>query len=266
MRRGASLKSHSRSDAKSVRSLRSLTRYDSRLDTQSLPGRRKNSAHASQRTAAAIGDTALVRVAARAGRPLKSPHDSMSTTMAATTAVMIDAEIGGNGALLGAQMRGDSERAARKRLCTFGKCCERPLPVRREYSRGMFADNTFDVLLKFTTCIGGLPVRYAPSTAGAKSEEKAMIIEVKSASSINGGGGGTPSIGSAPSLRDARRRPKHRAPRSRHDLGGGGGDASRLPQITVSDNERERRPPIDVGVCSVEYARMKIEHCFTFFR
>ena len=42
LRRNASLnKSKVRSDTKSVRSLRSLGRYDAKPETQSLPGRRK---------------------------------------------------------------------------------------------------------------------------------------------------------------------------------------------------------------------------------
>lgn len=195
------------------------------------------SAHASsQRAAAAIGDAALVRVAARAGRPLKTPpHET----------ALVDAEQGGGGgALLGAQTT-VSERTSRKRLCTFGKSGERP-PLRREYGKGEWAEIAQNIKL----VEGGLPVRYAPSAAGVDSEDKATIIEVKSAGSITGGGGGgvaTSSIGSAPSLRSGRRRQKHSLSRGNDDSLGAADMPSRLPQITVSDNERDRRPPVDVS-------------------
>ncbi|KAI6213718.1 hypothetical protein M3Y94_00184500 [Aphelenchoides besseyi] len=232
LRRNASLNKGRgmRSDTKSVRSLRSLTRYEPKYETQSLPGKRKISHGSGQR---ASPSDPLSRVQpfrnSRSQKPNHLPHNVLLHDP--SVALEMD------GQLLSVQMAGDRPmNNTKKRLCTISKCCEKPT-LRREYGRG------------------GLPVRYLNNSTA--DDDRSAIIEVKSIHSANGSGNSSTVLpasainstayanapirgGSAP----LRRKPKRRPPRHFDDsiitsTSTTAGDSSRLPQITVSDNERE---------------------------
>ncbi|KAI6189690.1 Potassium channel subfamily K member 18 [Aphelenchoides bicaudatus] len=113
----------------------------------------------------------------------------------------------------------------KKRLCTIGKCCDKPSSLRnREYGKG------------------GLPVRYLNQA----DDEKSAIIEVKSMSSANGAssaasfGRGTAGSVTAP----MRRKPKRRPPRHFDDsiLNTSTTSDGKVPQIMVSDDEKKLPP------------------------
>lgn len=123
LKRNASLnKSRVRSDTKSVRSLRSLSsRYDSKQDTQSLPGRRK----ISQSQRASPSDPLARNNFARNSRTQKHANALLQGLME-TGSLEMDPQ------LLSIQER-------KKRLCNIGivKCCEKPSSLRsREYGKG----------------------------------------------------------------------------------------------------------------------------------
>ncbi|KAI6199977.1 TWiK family of potassium channels protein 7 [Aphelenchoides besseyi] len=250
LRRNASLNKGRgmRSDTKSVRSLRSLTRYEPKYETQSLPGKRKISHGSGQR---ASPSDPLSRVQPfRNSRSQKSNHLPHNVLLHdPSVALEMD------GQLLSVQMAGDRPvNSTKKRLCTISKCCEKPT-LRREYGRG------------------GLPVRYLNNSTA--DDDRSAIIEVKSIHSANGSGSSTvlPASainstafanapirgGSAP----LRRKPKRRPPRHFDDsiitsTSTNAGDSSRLPQITVSDNERET-PAADLTFSDEENYAAAIE-------
>ncbi|KAI6186764.1 TWiK family of potassium channels protein 7 [Aphelenchoides besseyi] len=246
LRRNASLNKGRgmRSDTKSVRSLRSLTRYEPKYETQSLPGKRKISHGSGQR---ASPSDPLSRVQPfRNSRSQKSNHLPHNVLLHdPSVALEMD------GQLLSVQMAGDRPvNSTKKRLCTISKCCEKPT-LRREYGRVRYLNN---------------------STA---DDDRSAIIEVKSIHSANGSGSSTvlPASainstafanapirgGSAP----LRRKPKRRPPRHFDDsiitsTSTNAGDSSRLPQITVSDNERET-PAADLTFSDEENYAAAIE-------
>ncbi|KAI6220640.1 TWiK family of potassium channels protein 7 [Aphelenchoides fujianensis] len=253
LRRGASLNKGraGRSDTKSVRSLRSLTRYEPKYETQSLPGKRKisQSGHRTSPNDPLSRQHSFLSFSSSNTR-FRAPQYSSRTSRSQKVAQLASGvllhdpnSVEMDGQLLSVQM--GAERAptgTRKRLCTISKCCEKPA-MRREFGRG------------------GLPVRYV-NQAGAE-DTRSAIIEVKSMHSANGGPPAASAVNSAAftnaPLRGGsaplRRKPKRRPPRHFDDsaivtsTSTAAGETNRLPQITVSDNEHDTHVPTDL-TCS----------------
>ncbi|CAD5231770.1 unnamed protein product [Bursaphelenchus xylophilus] len=165
------------SDTKSMKSVRSLNRYD----THSLPGKRKIS-HAKH----------------------GSPSDPLARNNFSKGKVQKHSTV--HGLVDSSSLEMDPLFNYQKRRNLI-KCCDRP---RREYGR----------------------VRYLNS-----DDDKSAILEVKSNNSVNGTGS-MQSWNRGSATAPIRRKPKRRPPKHFDDsvISGNG----KVPQITVSDNEKER--------------------------
>uniref|UniRef100_A0AC34QTJ9 Potassium channel domain-containing protein n=1 Tax=Panagrolaimus sp. JU765 TaxID=591449 RepID=A0AC34QTJ9_9BILA len=184
-RKGMSMKYPPMSDTKSVRSLRSLTRYDQqKYDTQSLPGRRKISQSKS------------------------TPSDILLRSNANHVTQKYEQNVSPVGDVESQRFLSVNEKK-KQRLCTISKCCQR-----REDLYGK----------------GGLPVRYL----NHNEDDRSAIIEMKSL-----GSAGTGSIvhGGHPGSSKARNKRRKNMPYD--DIPIIEGIEQRLPQITVSDNEKD---------------------------
>uniref|UniRef100_A0AC34FAC3 Potassium channel domain-containing protein n=1 Tax=Panagrolaimus sp. ES5 TaxID=591445 RepID=A0AC34FAC3_9BILA len=146
-KRGQQQKFPHMSDTKSVRSLRSLNRYDQqKFDTQSLPGKRKISHMKNVPSDASLLRHTLKRGAS--GRIQK--NNAMFNLEHNAASPPIEAE----------SLRYLTPSERKRRFYTIGKCCPRP-PMRRDadlYGRG------------------GLPVRYLSHN----DDDRSAIIEMKS--------------------------------------------------------------------------------------
>ncbi|TKR76872.1 hypothetical protein L596_017947 [Steinernema carpocapsae] len=205
MRRQGSLRSRSNnmrpmSDTKSVRSLRSLNRYDLKYDTQSLPGRRKISHSRSP------NDTVARSTVRRYQMPKSSHMEPLQ---------QID---------LDHNPYATYER--KKRLCTISKCCQKDQYKRREMDPYVYYKD-----LK--------PYGGRDGTQSAKESMVQMQPVIKSAarpkrshqhrqpSTEEGGSLASGSIQMKQTTTDGGTSATHDA------------QQQRVPQITISDNEKE---------------------------
>ncbi|KAK0415553.1 hypothetical protein QR680_012000 [Steinernema hermaphroditum] len=239
VRRQGSVRSRSNmrpmSDTKSVRSLRSLTRYDLKYDTHSLPGRRKISHSRSP------NDTLARSTVRRYQMPKASPasyHEGPQPI-----------EMDHN-------PYASYER--KKRLCTISKCCQKDQYKRRDMDPYVYYK-------------GGLPVRCL-----SEADDHRVIIDLKPYGG-EGAQSGKISGQMQHSLKSKAKRSMHHRQPSAEEGGsvasgsiqmkqGPGAEGSahpelqRLPQITISDNEKEETSAQLTVTDDEEYPEEEAKH------